>query len=77
MKLFDFNVHPRFQANRPLDNVDRAILDELTCNPEQLIQAFETAISTDKAWKNYEGVNYMIFTNYFHRYPEDTKTFCG
>ena len=76
MKPFDFNIHPNFA---PVDiakgDPKASVMSELTCTASQIIACFKEQFET-LCWSDYiSGFNCMIFSSYFHDFPEKTHSF--
>lgn len=76
MKPFDFNVHPRLDfAGIAKFSPSGAVVSELKCSPSQVIASFEYQFKLS-SWCDYiSGFNCMIFTSFFHEFPEKTCDF--
>ena len=76
MKPFDFNVHPKIgSSGLAKSDTDAAVMSELTCSASQVIASFEYQFKLS-SWSDYiSGFNCMIFTSFFHEFPEESFDF--
>lgn len=74
MKPFDFNIHPNFSFTASQD-VLSSVNNELNCDDNLLLESIKYSIIHEN-WSQYLcGFNLMVFTNFFHKHPQQTTIF--